>query len=158
MDHARWDAMARGAGCPLDAPRPRSNEHWEFVAPLSVSSLYLSANQTYRGHCQLIFDPRHVSRVDELRRDEWQALAADLFAAQTAILRTVRADHVNVESLGNIVPHLHWHIVPRYRTDPRWGSPIWLTALDDMIETRLPLEERDALVAQLKRAVEEAAA
>src|SRR5256885_15876396 len=125
MDDTHWGRMARGAGCPLDAPRPAANEHWDLVRALSVSSLYLAKNQTYRGHCQLIFDPRHVARVDELSVDEWQRLSADLFKAHAAIVRTVRPDHVNVESLGNIVPHLHWHIVPRYRDDPRWGSPIW---------------------------------
>lgn len=139
--------------CPLDAPRPRSNAHWDFVATLSVSSLYLSANQTYRGHCQLIFDPRHVSRVDELSPDEWRALAADLFRAQAAVVRTVRPDHMNLESLGNVVPHLHWHIVPRYRDDPRWGAPIWLTSLDDMIHTALPTGERETLIRDLQAAL-----
>ena len=103
MDDTTWDQFAQGIGCPLDAPRPTSNEHWEFVAQLSVSSLYLSTNQTYRGHCQLIFDPRHVARLDELSADEWNAMSIDLRRVQIAILRTVNADHVNVESLGNIV-------------------------------------------------------
>jgi diadenosine tetraphosphate (Ap4A) HIT family hydrolase len=152
MDNSRWERFARGAGCPLDTPRPNSNDHWDFVASLSVSSLYLSRNQTYRGHCQLIFDPRHVARVDQLSADEWRALSADLFMAQAAIMRTVRAHHLNVASLGNIVPHVHWHIVPRYRGDPRWGSPIWLTSLDDMIDTRLSGEEQRALVQSLESA------
>jgi diadenosine tetraphosphate (Ap4A) HIT family hydrolase len=154
MDDAAWEAMLRGAGCPLDAPRPPSNEHWEFVAQLSVSSLYLSANQTYRGHCQLIFDPRHVSRVDDLTRDEWRAMASDLFRAQSAVTRTVRPDHLNIESLGNVVPHLHWHIVPRYRTDPRWGQPIWATPLESMINTRLPVDQCQALIRDLQRTLE----
>lgn len=150
MDNSRWEQFARGAGCPLDAPRPDSNEHWDFVTTLSVSSLYLSKNQTYRGHCQLIFDPRHVARVDQLTADEWHALSADLFKAQAAVMRTVGADHLNVESLGNVVPHVHWHIVPRYRGDPRWGSPIWLTSLGDMIDTRLSMEQQRTLVEQLR--------
>jgi len=153
MDNSRWEQLARGVECPLDAPRPSSNEHWEFVAALSASSLYLSKNQTYRGHCQLVFDPRHVARVDQLSAAEWSALSADLFKAQSAIMRTVGADHLNVESLGNVVPHVHWHIVPRYLNDPRWGSPIWLTSLDDMIDTRLPVDEQDALVRSLRAAL-----
>ena len=154
MDNTRWEQFARGVACPLDAPRPDSNEHWDFVAAFSVSSLYLSKNQTYRGHCQLVFDSRHVARVDQLSADEWRALSADLFKAQAAIMRAVHADHLNVESLGNIVPHVHWHIVPRYRHDPRWGSPIWLTSLGEMIDTRLPVEEHRALMASLKAACE----
>ena len=152
MDNSRWEQFARGEGCPLDTPRPDANDHWDFVVAMSVSSLYLSKNQTYRGHCQLVFDPRHVARVDHLSAGEWRALCDDLFRAQAAIMRIVRADHLNVESLGNVVPHVHWHIVPRYRGDPRWGSPIWLTSLDDMIDTRLPVEEQRALVEQLKAA------
>src|SRR5215467_10686477 len=118
MDNSRWERFARGEGCPLDAPRPESNE------------------------------------VGQLSATEWNALSADLFEAQAAIMRTVDADHLNVESLGNVVPHVHWHIVPRYLSDPRWGLPIWLTSLDDMIDTRLPAEEQRALVEQLRAAFE----
>jgi len=154
MNDTRWDALVRGVECPLDAPRPGSNEHWDLVAALSVSSLYLSRNQTYRGHCQLIFDPRHVARLDQLSVEEWRAFSDDLFRAQAAVMRTVRPDHINIESLGNIVPHLHWHIVPRYRHDPRWGSPIWLTSLADMIDTPLSGEDRDALLIELRTALQ----
>ena len=152
MSH-QWDSFARGEACPLDAPRPASNEHWDFIAALSVSSLYLTANQTDRGHCQLIFDNRHVARPDQLLPAEWTSLSADLFAAQAAIVRVVKPDHLNVESLGNVVPHVHWHIIPRFRDDPRWGSPIWLTSLGDMRDTRLPDEERMALISDLREAL-----
>ncbi len=145
-----FDAIAQGIGCPLDAPRPDTNEHWDLIARLSISSLYLSKNQTYRGQSQLIFDKRHASRPDQLTREEWDAFSADLFTAQRAITRAARPDHVNIESLGNIVPHLHWHIVPRYRSDPRWGLPIWLTAIDDMIDTPLGAAERRALIEAIR--------
>jgi diadenosine tetraphosphate (Ap4A) HIT family hydrolase len=153
MDNAHWNDFALGIGCPMDAPRPRSTDDWDFVAELTASSLYLATNQTYRGHCQLIFDRRHVARVDQLSPEEWQAMAADLFRAQAAIVEAVRPDHMNIETLGNIVPHLHWHIVPRYRTDPRWGAPIWLTSLADMKVTRLPPAERDGLIHDLRAAL-----
>ena len=145
-----FDQFLKGDGCPLCAPRPDSNEHWDLVAKLSVSSLYLSASQTYRGQCQLIFDTRHASRPDQLSSDEWAAFSTDLHKAQGAVMRTVQPDHVNLESLGNVVPHLHWHILPRYRTDPRWGSPIWLTSLGDMLEVRLSREERTVLIDALR--------
>ena len=152
-ENDRWDALVRGVQCPLDAPRPETNAHWDLVAVLSISSLYLTSTQTYRGHCQLIFDARHVARPDQLTREEWTAWCADLFIAQAAIMHTVHADHVNIESLGNVVPHLHWHIVPRYRTDPRWGAPIWLTALADMPESVLPGNERRRLIDELRGAL-----
>jgi methyltransferase (TIGR00027 family) len=152
-DKTKWAALVAGAGCPMDAPRPASNDHWDLVGQLSVSSLYLTKNQTYRGQCQLIFDARHVARVDQLSLPEWTSLAADLFTAQQAVTRVVAPDHVNVESLGNVVPHLHWHIIPRYVGDPMWGAPIWRVPLDSMPDTRLPDEERAVLLTQLRKAL-----
>ena len=153
MDKQRWESLVRGVDCPLDAPRATSTEHWDFVAALSVSSLYLAENQTYRGQCLLIFDLRHAARPDQLSAHEWQAFCADLFVAQGAVARTVRPDHINIESLGNVVPHLHWHIVPRYWNDARWGAPIWLTSLADMADTRLAEHERQALISELQNAL-----
>ena len=107
------------------------------MAALSASSLYLAKNQTYRGQCQLIFDRRHAARLDQLIRTNTRRSPRDLFAAQNAVVRAVRPDHVNIESLGNVVPHLHWHIVPRYVGDARWGMPIWTTPLSAMPDHRL---------------------
>jgi diadenosine tetraphosphate (Ap4A) HIT family hydrolase len=142
------------SNCPLCAPRPPSTEHGDLVAQLSVSSLFLAGNQTYHGQCVLIFDPRHVARMDELTPEEWRAMSADLFRAQQAVARVVTPDHMNIESLGNVVAHLHWHIVPRYRDDPRWGQPIWATPLESMIDTRLPALERDALISKVRAFLE----
>lgn len=153
MDRAQWERSVSGIGCPMDAPRPDSNEHWDLIAPLSVSSLYLSKDQTYRGRCVLIFDLRHAARPDQLTPAEWGAFCADLYVGQDAVVRVVRPDHVNVESLGNVVPHLHWHILPRTLEDPRWGSPIWLTSLADMREVRLDPREQAELVASLRNAL-----
>jgi methyltransferase (TIGR00027 family) len=148
-----WEARVAGQACPLDAPRPASTDYWDLVGRLTVSSLYLTKNQTYRGYCQLIFDSRHVSRLDQLSPQEWTALAGDLFLAQQAVVRVVRPDHVNVESLGNIVPHVHWHIIPRFRDDPTWGAPIWQTPLESMPDTRLPAADRDALIDALRQSL-----
>ena len=145
-----WEAKVRGASCPLDAPRADSNAEWDLVAPLSISSLYLAKNQTYRGQCLLIFDPRHAARPDELSATEWAAFCADLHASAAAVTRAVRPDHVNVASLGNVVPHLHWHVIPRYLGDPRWGAPISTTAGTDMLDKRLGESERADLLRLLR--------
>jgi diadenosine tetraphosphate (Ap4A) HIT family hydrolase len=153
MNDQRWDSLIQGMDCPLCAPRPDSNEQWDLVWPLSVSSLYLAKNQTYRGHCQLIFDPRHASRVGQLSPEEWRMFSEDLYRAECGVLQTVHPDHINTESLGNVVPHLHWHVIPRYRNDPRWGAPIWLP---DMPETLLEAVERQALLESLRVSVKKA--
>ena len=131
---------------PLCAPRPASTEDWELIGSLSISSFYLSRNQTYRGHGVLVLDLRHASRPEHLTRQEWLLFCDDLHVAQHAIEATVKPDHINVASLGNVVPHLHLAYRTRYRSDPRWGAPIWPTDLATMPNVRLPESEFEILL------------
>jgi len=140
-------------GCPLCAPRPDDSPHWLKVASLRASTLYLDRNQTYRGHCQLVFDSRHVVGLEHLEDGEYQALMRDLSRAARAISTVVKPDRMNYCSLGNVVPHLHWHLVPRYRSDPRWGSPIYTTDMGDMRVTHLEEHDLRQLAATLAQAI-----
>jgi diadenosine tetraphosphate (Ap4A) HIT family hydrolase len=153
MDRTAWQRLVEGVDCWMDVPRPESNDFLDLVAPLTVSSLYLAANQTYRGQCMLIFDPRHAARPDQLTAEEWTAFCGDLYRSQRAIVEVTRPDHVNIESLGNVVPHLHWHIIPRYVDDPRWGMPVWTTPLSAMPEAHLKPAERAQLLERLRAAL-----
>jgi diadenosine tetraphosphate (Ap4A) HIT family hydrolase len=148
-----WDELATGMSCPFDAPRAPHTAHWDAVATLSAATLYLPHNQAYRGHCILVFDPRHVTRLDELAADEWSALADDLQRSTRAIAAACQPDHFNVASLGNLMPHLHWHLVPRYKSDPRWGAPIWSADSRDEIDRRLEPADRSGLLDALRGAL-----
>lgn len=152
---APWSDLKRGIGCPFDRPRAGIESFMCPIRELSISTLYLSHNQTYRGSCVLLFEPRHVTRIDELSREEWTAFADDLGIAERAIFRAVEPDHINVASLGSVIPHLHWHIIPRYEGDPRWGGPVWTTRLEDMPKTALEPAEYDRLVASIQRAIDD---
>ncbi len=139
--------------CPLCAPRPDDCAQWLKVASLGASSLYLDRNQTYRGHCQLVFDGRHAEGLEHLRAGEHDAVMRDLRRAARVIAAVVKPDRMNYCSLGNVVPHLHWHLVPRYRSDPRWGAPIYTTDAADMRVTRLEESELRQLAATLRQAI-----
>lgn len=145
-----WEARLAGRDCPFDGPAPVNSDALFFVRSLQVSSLYLDRNQNYRGHCLLIFDPRHAARIDQLTGTEWSALSRDLYIAESAIFQALSPDHINVESLGNVVPHLHWHITPRYIADDRWGGAIWTSRPEEM--ARKPL--MDAEYRQLAEAID----
>lgn len=148
-----WSQLASGIDCPFDTPRATSNEHWDFVATLTVSSLYLSTNQTYLGYSLLVFDPRHVVRLDQLTAQEWLAYSADLRVAHDVLVEALQPDHMNVELLGNVISHLHWHLIPRRREDVRWGGPIWTTSAAEMVQTLLAPADRAALLDRLKGSV-----
>ena len=153
MSTASWDDLVAGRGCPFDAPRADVTPHWELVRTLTVSSWYLPVNQMYRGHGVLVFDPRHVTRLAELTSAEWHAYAADLQRVAAAITTVCEPDHMNVESLGNVMPHLHWHVIPRYKDDPRWRQPIWSQDVSSQPERRLEADDRARLLAALRAAL-----
>ena len=144
-------------GCPFCSPRDGVEAFLIEVAPLTVSTLYLGRNQTYRGQCVLIFDPRHADGLETLSSAEFDALARDLRVAARALTAVCKPDLMNYASLGNIVRHLHWHIVPRYVSDPRWGAPIYTSTLADMLETRLEDVEYEAIVSDLRAALSDGA-
>lgn len=157
MTLASWSDLRLGRGCPLCAPRPKANEYVYFVAELSISTLYLARDQTYRGTCAIVYDPAHVTRSSDLSDAEWRQFASDVRTAERAITAVFRPDHVNLECLGNTVPHLHIAIIPRYRSDPRWGRPIWTTSRDEIPRTRANDDECETLALSLRGHVETAA-
>ena len=82
----------------------------------------------YPGLCRVILNA-HVAEMSELAPDQRDALMQRVFAVETAIRATLNPDKVNLASLGNVVPHLHWHVIPRWRDDRHFPNPIWATAI-----------------------------
>lgn len=153
--HAKqaWESNRSPDDCPFCLPRKGISDFMVEVARLSVSTLYLEKIQTYRGHSVLLFDARHVTRIDELSAAEWTNMAADIGAAERALMTAFHPDHINIASLGQVVPHLHWHIVPRYVDDPRWGGPIWTTSPDEMQKVYLEQSEYSQLAEAIRGAL-----
>jgi diadenosine tetraphosphate (Ap4A) HIT family hydrolase len=144
----------QGRYCPLCAPRPDDCEQWLKVATLAVSTLYLDRNQTYRGHCQLVYDESHVEGIEALEGEAYARFTQDLRRAARSIFAVHRPDRMNYVSLGNVVPHVHWHIVPRYSSDARWGSPIYTTDVRDMKVTRLEAADYRGIAENIRKALE----
>ena len=78
----------------------------------------------FPGFCRVIWNA-HVREMSDLSSAEREQLMAVVWAVEQA-LRTVLAPHkINLASLGNVTPHLHWHIIPRWQTDSHFPAPIW---------------------------------
>ncbi len=80
----------------------------------------------YPGFCRVIV-ARHVRENTDLDPAERARLVAVVFAVEEAVRETMRPDKMNVASLGNGVPHVHWHVIPRFRDDAHFPSPVWCT-------------------------------
>ena len=146
-----WEDMVSGANCPMCTELPDVNQFNYKVADLSVSRLLLEREQTYTGYCVLMFKERHVTGLEQLTDEEYTAFMSDLRQAAKAITAAVNPDHMNYATLGNIIPHLHYHIIPRTENDPRWRGPVWTTTPKEMVRMELEDDEYRALVERIKR-------
>jgi len=76
------------------------------------------------GSCRVIWN-RHVAEMTELSYSEREIFMTIVFAVEEAIRHVMQPTKINLASLGNQVPHLHWHIIPRYEYDPFFPESIW---------------------------------
>jgi len=78
----------------------------------------------YPGFCRVILK-RHAREMTDLDDAERAGLMAVVFAVETVIRETMHPDKMNLASLGNMTPHVHWHVVPRFADDRHYPTPIW---------------------------------
>ena len=103
----------------------------------------------YPGFCRVILN-RHAVEMTDLQPAERDALMNVVYAVEAAIRETLGADKMNLASLGNMTPHVHWHVVPRFSNDRHYPGPIWAVPKR---EAAVPAErvERATRIAQALR-------
>ena len=82
----------------------------------------------FPGFCRVVWKT-HVREMADLTSHEQQALMAVVFATEAVIQKLYQPHKINIASLGNVTPHLHWHIIPRYERDSHFPRPIWAEPL-----------------------------
>lgn len=110
--------------CPLCEAQDRSL--WED----DLCRVILAGEADYPGFLRVILHA-HVREMSDLTAAEQAALMRVVFAAETALREVMRPDKINLASLGNVVPHLHWHVIPRFEHDPHFPNAVWGVRLRD---------------------------
>jgi len=91
----------------------------------------------FPGFCRVIWN-RHVAEMSELRVADARHFMDVVFATERALRRIMQPDKINLASLGNVVPHLHWHVIPRWRDDSHFPAPIWTAAQRSAVARAAP--------------------
>jgi diadenosine tetraphosphate (Ap4A) HIT family hydrolase len=74
---------------------------------------------------------RHAREMTDLDDAQRAAFMAVVFAVEAHARRCLEPDKMNLASLGNLTPHLHWHVIPRWRDDRHFPGPVWSPARHD---------------------------
>lgn len=102
----------------------------------------------YPGFCRVILNA-HVREMTDLAPADRVRLLEVVMQVETAVRSVLNPDKINLASLGNVVPHLHWHVIPRFEDDRHFPNPIWGNAVRESTGGR----GSEALRAQLGTAL-----
>lgn len=95
-----------------------------IVGSLNSSVVLLSQDQYFHGWC-LVVSKTHIVDLFDLSISDRAALEADACIVSKGIQKLFSPDIMNYATFGNVIPHLHWNIMPRYKNDGLWGAPPW---------------------------------
>ena len=99
----------------------------------------------YPGFCRVIWNA-HVKEMTDLAIADRSALMQAVCKVEQAIRDVMQPHKINLASLGNMVPHLHWHVIPRYQDDAHFPNPVW--AATDRVSAEV--ETKRALLPELR--------
>lgn len=90
--------------------------------------IILAGDADYPGFCRVIWH-EHIKEMSDLNAAQQNRLMRTVFTVEAALRDALKPDKINLASLGNVVPHLHWHVIPRFANDRHFPNPIWGEAL-----------------------------
>lgn len=106
-------------------------------------------DSAYPGFCRVIWNG-HVKEMTDLLPEEREMLMKVVFVVESAVRECYRPEKINLASFGNVTPHVHWHVIPRWSDDKHFPEPIWGSVRRESTAQR-PLVDDAILAAALKQ-------
>lgn len=91
----------------------------------------------YPGFCRVIWSA-HNAEMSDLTQADQQHLMSTVFRVESALRDLLSPTKINLASLGNVVPHLHWHVIPRFSDDRHFPASVWAAPARDPVTRHLP--------------------
>ena len=113
----------------MTAPNCPICSRWEDDSDLRITEfehtyIVLNRDQFFPGYT-LLLTKTHVTELFHLERKVRTELMENVSLVAQALFAVFQPTKINYELLGNMAPHIHWHLVPRFANEPLWPRPIW---------------------------------
>ncbi|MEO6697448.1 MAG: HIT family protein [Gammaproteobacteria bacterium] len=122
------NAVAPGVLPPATLVHPCTSQDETTLWHDTRCRVILVNDPDYPGYCRVIWNT-HTKEMTELSEPDRAHFMRVVFAVESALREMLNPDKINLASLGNQTPHLHWHVIPRYRDDAHFPNPIWSARL-----------------------------
>jgi diadenosine tetraphosphate (Ap4A) HIT family hydrolase len=104
--------------------------------------------EPFPGFCRVIWNA-HVPEMTDLVPADRAHLMQVVFAVEAALRARLSPTKMNLAQLGNMTPHLHWHVIPRFADDSHFPQPVWGTPQRSGRERPVPDDLATALAGDL---------
>ena len=123
----------------------------ELLWQNDLCRIVLVEDASYVGFCRVILN-KHVKEMTDLTEAERVNIMHITFTVEQVLRDVLKPTKINLASLGNKTPHIHWHVIPRFETDVHFPETIWST---EVREAKKPSAEglKDVLQAKLSDAL-----
>lgn len=118
--------------CPLCNPKDEE----VLLSTDAYRIIVVNDEESVAAFCRVIWN-QHVAELTDLSEDERAQLMNGVYRLEMAMREVLRPDKINLASLGNMVPHLHWHVIARFHNDAHFPLPIW-APLQQKSHVKLP--------------------
>lgn len=115
------------------------------ISELPHSYVILNRDQFFPGYT-LLFTKAHVTELFHLDKNMRNGLMNEVSRVAKALHEVFRPAKMNYELLGNMAPHIHWHLVPRFKSEALWPRPIWAEPHPDTFLTPEEYRKRIELI------------
>lgn len=105
-------------------------------------------DQDYPAYCRVEL-LAHVKEMSDLAPSDRARMMKVVFAVETALRDVIQPDKINLASLGNKTPHLHWHVLPRFETDKHFPNSHW----GEAVNAGNPVKMTDTLLQALQEKI-----
>jgi len=110
-----------------------------FIADLGLSKAYLHDDQFFPGWTVVVFK-RHATEMFHLAPTERIQLMEEVNLVAKVVAQVYEAKKINYELLGNQLPHIHWHVIPRLANDQAPLEPVWRVQHEPMLRSAPELQ------------------
>lgn len=121
-----------------------------FLGDCGLTKAYLFEDQFFAGWTVLVLK-EHLSELFDVSKDARGMLMEEVAHVAQTLAQVFEAKKINYELLGNQVPHIHWHLIPRLKSDPDPLKPVWCVPHEPVrLSTEQLAEQVDRLRAALR--------
>lgn len=137
--------MATSAAACILCTQPGGTTIWKD----GFARVVLVGDADHPGFCRVILNA-HETEMTDLSDADVTRFMSLVFAVERSLRALLSPEKINLASLGNMVPHLHWHVIPRFSDDPHFPNAVWSSRVRDGART-LPAD----FTAMLQRRLDE---